>query len=73
MENTTPVSTRALLLVLKNIENNAKLDQKPPNAVKEKGVGGLWEVHDGVNWLLHLQEAQEGEPDQETLHAMQEA
>eukprot|EP00804_Cyclotella_cryptica_P007310 CCRYP_002540-RA/>CCRYP_002540-RA protein AED:0.40 eAED:0.74 QI:0/0/0/1/1/1/3/0/281 len=29
-ENTTPVSTRALLLVLENIENNAELDRSPP-------------------------------------------
>ena len=29
-KNTTPVSTRALLLVLENIENNANLDPKPP-------------------------------------------
>jgi hypothetical protein len=28
-ENTTPVSTRALLLVLENIENNVELDAKP--------------------------------------------
>ena len=29
MENSTPISTRALLLVLYNIESNAKLDIKP--------------------------------------------
>eukprot|EP00804_Cyclotella_cryptica_P011708 CCRYP_011322-RA/>CCRYP_011322-RA protein AED:0.46 eAED:0.46 QI:0/-1/0/1/-1/1/1/0/135 len=28
-ENTTPVSTRALLLVLENIENNRNFDNKP--------------------------------------------
>ena len=33
-ENTTPFSARALLLVLKNIENNAMLDQLPSNAIK---------------------------------------
>ena len=37
-ENTTPISTRALLLVLKNIENNAKLYHKPPNVTTAKGA-----------------------------------
>eukprot|EP00804_Cyclotella_cryptica_P019284 CCRYP_006162-RA/>CCRYP_006162-RA protein AED:0.40 eAED:0.73 QI:0/0/0/1/0/0.5/2/139/216 len=36
-ENTTPVSTRALLLVLENIEN-AKLDNKPASTTKAKGA-----------------------------------
>ena len=40
MENTTPVSTRALLLVLENIENNAELEVKPTNANKSKGPEG---------------------------------
>ena len=39
-ENTTPVSTRALLLVLENIENNAELDAKPTSAHKAKGPEG---------------------------------
>ncbi len=30
MENSTPVSTRALLLVLENINSNIELDNKPP-------------------------------------------
>eukprot|EP00804_Cyclotella_cryptica_P009741 CCRYP_011259-RA/>CCRYP_011259-RA protein AED:0.52 eAED:1.00 QI:0/0/0/0.5/1/1/2/0/396 len=37
-ENTTPVSTRALLLVLENIKNNAKLDVKPSSTTKAKGA-----------------------------------
>eukprot|EP00804_Cyclotella_cryptica_P027463 CCRYP_008876-RA/>CCRYP_008876-RA protein AED:0.43 eAED:0.77 QI:0/0/0/1/1/1/2/0/226 len=37
-ENTTPVSTRALLLVLENIENNAELDNKPASMTKAKGL-----------------------------------
>eukprot|EP00804_Cyclotella_cryptica_P001718 CCRYP_009081-RA/>CCRYP_009081-RA protein AED:0.37 eAED:0.89 QI:0/0/0.2/1/1/1/5/139/417 len=37
-ENTTPVSTRALLLVLENIENNAELDNKPASTTKAKGA-----------------------------------
>eukprot|EP00804_Cyclotella_cryptica_P022170 CCRYP_011629-RA/>CCRYP_011629-RA protein AED:0.39 eAED:0.94 QI:0/0/0/1/1/1/2/0/386 len=37
-ENTTPVSTRALLLVLENIENNVELDNKPANTAKAKGA-----------------------------------
>eukprot|EP00804_Cyclotella_cryptica_P016268 CCRYP_005734-RA/>CCRYP_005734-RA protein AED:0.39 eAED:0.81 QI:0/0/0/1/1/1/3/0/283 len=40
-ENTTPVSTRALLLVLENIENNAELDNKPANTTKAKRASQL--------------------------------
>ncbi len=39
-ENTTPVSTRALLLVLENIENNADLYPKTSNPNKPKGAEG---------------------------------
>eukprot|EP00804_Cyclotella_cryptica_P022128 CCRYP_011604-RA/>CCRYP_011604-RA protein AED:0.46 eAED:1.00 QI:0/0/0/1/1/1/2/0/154 len=35
-KNTTPVSTRALLLVLENIKNNAELDAKPSSTTKAK-------------------------------------
>ena len=38
-ENTTPVSTRALLLVLANIENNANLDHKTTNPNKPRAEG----------------------------------
>eukprot|EP00804_Cyclotella_cryptica_P018328 CCRYP_017981-RA/>CCRYP_017981-RA protein AED:0.54 eAED:1.00 QI:0/0/0/1/1/1/2/0/424 len=38
MENTTPVSTRALLLVLENIKNNAELEIKPASTTKAKGA-----------------------------------
>ena len=37
-ENSTPVSTRALLLVLENIENNVELDTKPATLTKAKGA-----------------------------------
>eukprot|EP00804_Cyclotella_cryptica_P020838 CCRYP_011449-RA/>CCRYP_011449-RA protein AED:0.36 eAED:0.63 QI:0/0/0/1/0/0.33/3/0/453 len=37
-ENTTLVSTRALLLVLENIENNAELDNEPASTIKVKGA-----------------------------------
>ena len=37
-ENTTPVITRVLLLMLENIENNADLDYKPTNLNKPKGA-----------------------------------
>jgi hypothetical protein len=40
MENTTPLSTRALLLVIENIKNNAKLDSKLPSMIKLKGADG---------------------------------
>ena len=39
-ENTTPISTRSLLLILENIENNAELDTKPPSMTKAKRVDG---------------------------------
>ena len=37
-ENSTPVSIRALLLVLENIENNVELDVKPASTIKAKGA-----------------------------------
>ena len=40
IKNTTPISTRALLLVLEDIPNNAKLNQKCPRVIKAKGAGG---------------------------------
>ena len=39
-EKTTPVNTRALLLILEKIENNAELEAKPPTAAKPKGAEG---------------------------------
>ena len=39
-KNTTLVSTRALLLVLENIENNANLDYKTTNPNRPKGAEG---------------------------------
>ena len=39
-KNTTPVSTRALLLILENIKNNADLDNKSQNPTKPKGAEG---------------------------------
>ena len=44
MENATPVSTRALLLVLENIENNTELDRKPPNVIKANGAWGKCKI-----------------------------
>ncbi len=38
MKNSTPVSTRALLMVLENIESNVELDDKPPSKDKAKGA-----------------------------------
>ena len=40
IENATPVSTRALLLVLENIKNNVELDAKPPSVIKSKRADG---------------------------------
>ena len=39
-KNTTPVSTRALVLMLENIKNNADLDHKSQNPSKPKGAEG---------------------------------
>jgi hypothetical protein len=39
-EKTTPVNTRALLLILEKIENNAELETKPPSMIKPKGAEG---------------------------------
>ena len=39
-EKTTPVNTRALLLILEKIENNAELEAKPPTMIKPKGAEG---------------------------------
>ena len=39
-KNTSSFSTRALLLVLENIENDANLDYKPTNPNKPKGAEG---------------------------------
>jgi hypothetical protein len=45
MENSTPVSTRALLMVLENIESNVELDEKPPARTRQK------ELTTSVRWL----------------------
>ena len=39
-KNTTPVSTRALVLMLENIKNNADFDHKSQNPSKPKGAKG---------------------------------
>ena len=38
MEKMTPVNTRALLLILEKIKNNAEAETKPPIAIKPKGA-----------------------------------
>ena len=44
MENTTPISTSAILPVFENIESNAKLYQKPPNSIKANRAGGKCKI-----------------------------
>ena len=39
-ENTIPVSTRALLLLLENVESNAEVDYKAQNPTKMKEMKG---------------------------------
>ena len=36
----TSVNTRALLLILEKIENNAEVETKPPSVIKSKGAEG---------------------------------
>jgi hypothetical protein len=40
----TPVNTRALLLILGKIENNAEVEAKPPSMIESKGteVNARW-------------------------------
>ena len=38
IENSTPVSTRALLMVLENIKSNVEINDKPPSKDKAKGA-----------------------------------
>jgi hypothetical protein len=40
MEKTFPVNTRALLLILEKIENNAEVEAKPPSVIKPRGAKG---------------------------------
>jgi hypothetical protein len=37
-EKTTPINTRALLLILEKIKNNAEVEAKPPGVIKSKGA-----------------------------------
>jgi hypothetical protein len=39
-EKMTPVNTRALLLILEKIKNNAEVEAKPPSVIKPKGAKG---------------------------------
>ena len=39
-EKMTPVKTRDLLLILEKIEDNAKVETKPPSVIKTKGAEG---------------------------------
>ena len=37
-EKTTPVNTRAILLILEKIENHAEVEAKPPSVITSKGA-----------------------------------
>jgi hypothetical protein len=43
-EKTTPVNTRALLLILDKIENNAEVEAKPLSMIKSKGTEGKYKM-----------------------------
>jgi hypothetical protein len=40
MEKTTPVNTRAVLLILEKIENETGVEAKPPSVIKPNGAEG---------------------------------
>ena len=44
MEKTAPVNTKALLLILEKIENNAEVEARPPSMIKPKGADGKCRV-----------------------------
>ena len=50
-KNTTPVSTRAWLLVLDNIKNNINLDYKSANPSKSKGAEGKCKMELINSWI----------------------
>ena len=49
--HSTPLSARALLLVLKNIETNVKVDHKPPSNNKAKGADSKQKMESIVSWI----------------------
>ena len=40
----TPVNTRALLLILKKIENNTEVEANPPSMIKPIGAEGKYKM-----------------------------
>ena len=44
MEKMTPVNTRALLLILEKIKNNAEVEGKPSSVIKSKGAEGKYNM-----------------------------
>jgi hypothetical protein len=40
MDKTIPVNSRALLLILEKIKNNAKVETRPPSMIKSKRAEG---------------------------------
>jgi hypothetical protein len=70
MENTTPISTRALLLVLENLNNNPELDAKLPSVIKTKGADRKCKMESVDS---RIPKKPKGGLDQQILHALQEA
>ena len=56
MENFTPVSARALLLVLESIESNVELNDKPPIKDKTKGA----DPKQNMDLVIHIWHRLEG-------------
>jgi hypothetical protein len=62
--DTTQVNTRALLLILENIKNNAELETKLPSAIKPIGAEGEHKM-ESINSRIHKKSKQVGVSDKQ--------
>ncbi len=65
MENTTPISTRGVLLVLENIRNNAEVDYEAQNPTKMIGAERECNI-ELIDSRIH-KEPEKGGLDQKTI------
>jgi len=68
--NTPPISTRALLLVLKNIEYNVKRNANLPHVIKSKGADGKTKMESMDSHIP--KKPKKGGLDGETLRSVEE-
>jgi hypothetical protein len=64
MEKMTPVNTRALLLILEKIKNNAEVEAKPPSVIKPKGAEGKCKI-ESIDSSIHKKSKQVGFSDEQ--------